>query len=251
MPNETDIKNNGGDGGDAAAKAVADKAIADKAAADKIAADDAAGEESVSIKKSELEKIKSDRDNYRDGLLKKKADERSLDKKGGDDQDKGGGVIIDEARVTEIAKTQASAVLADTHKSNENRAKLLIVKKYGELIDDANWIGFISHFNGKRGKATVEDIIDDFEDAMLLYKRNTGKLDEHLKSEAERARREGRIEGQMDAGRGGDAGDKNEGGKGTGILTPKGEEMARAMHVDLEKVKKVDISKDNVIDVIK
>lgn len=242
MPNETDIKNNGGDDGDGAAAA---KAAEDKAAAD--AADGKGDDDTITIKKSELEKIQSDRDNYREGLLKKKADERSLDK----DKDKGGGETIDEAKVAEIAKAQVSAGLAETHKSNENRAKILITKKYGELVDDANWVGFISHFTGKRGRATIEDILDDFEDAMLLYKRSTGKLDEHLKSEHERGVREGRIQAEMGSGHSaGDAGDKNDGGKSSGSLTPKGEEIARGMHIDPEKAKKVDPSKDNVINVV-
>lgn len=210
----------------------------------------APGEETITVKKSEFEKIQSDRDNYRAGLLKKKADERSLDNK---NKDAGAGSIaIDEAKIAEIAKAQATAAFAETYKSNENRAKILITKKYGELVDDANWVGFMSHFNGRRGRATVEDILDDFEDTMLLYKRSTGKLDEHLKSEHERGVREGRIQGELGSGRGtGGAGDRNEALRSTGILTPKGEEMARAMHVNPEKVKKVDLSKDNVIDVTK
>ena len=64
--------------------------------------------------------------------------------------------------------------------------------------------------------------------------------------------REGRIQEQMGSGQGtGGAGDRNEGGKGAGTLSPKGEEMARAMHVDPTKAAKVDLSKDNVIDVTK
>lgn len=237
MPTEQEI---------AAAKAAEEaeaKAKADAEAEAKAEASD----EDITIKKSELEKIKSDRDNYREGLLKKKTDERTLDK----EKDKGGsGSTIDEAKVAEIAKAQVSAGLAETHKSNENRAKLLISKKYNELIDDANWAGFISHFTGKRGKATVEDIMDDFEDSMLLYKRQTGKLEEHLKAERERGRREGFIESNLDKARdAGGAGDKNDGGKSSGFSTLKGEEMARGMHVDPEKAKKVDVSKDNVINV--
>jgi hypothetical protein len=256
MPNELDQKNNGGDDGDEAAKAAADKAAEDKAAADKVAEDAAAGgdEEEVSIKKSELEKIKSDRDNYREGLLKRKVDERNLDNKGKDGDGDGGGKndggTIDEAKIIEIAKAQSTAALEGIYKGNESRAKRTFLKNHGEYVDDAQWIEMMSHFSSRRGKATSEDILDDLEDAVFSHKRETGKLDEYLKSEAERARREGRIEGQMDVGRGGDAGDKNE-GKDAGTLSPKGEEMSRGMHTDPEKVKKVDPSKDNVIDVTK
>ena len=250
MPNELNKNKEDAGGDDAAAKAAADKAAADAAATAAAVAKAAAdGEETITMKKSDLKKIEEDRDNYKEGLLRKKADERSLDDKG-----KGGGeggATIDEAKVTEIAKAQATAAFAETHTSNEKRAKILITKKYGELVDDANWVGFMSNFTGKRGRATIEDILDDFEDAMLLYKRSTGKLEEHLKAEHERGVREGRIQGELGSGRDtGGAGDKNDGGKSSGAFSsPKGEEMARGMHVDPEKAKKVDPSKDNVINV--
>ena len=211
------------------------------------------GEETVTIKKSELEKIQSDRDNYREGLLKKKVDERTLGNQdgGGDSKQGGGSGSIDETKVKEIAKAESGAVLGEIHKSNESRAKRAIMQKYSDLVDDTNWVQFMAHFAGKRGKATTEDIMDDFEDAMLLYKRSTGKLEEHLKAERARGVREGRIQAELESGRdAGGAGDRGEGGKSTGTLTPKGEEMARGMHVDLEKAKKVDPSKDNVLSTI-
>lgn len=250
MSNETDNKEGAG-GNDAAAKAVADKAAADAAAKAAGAGNGAGdGEKTITIKESELEKIKSDRDNYREGLLKKKADERSLGDKGKSENKSDGGTI-DEMKVKEIAKAESAAVFAEVYKANESRAKHAFLKKYGEYVNDTQWMELMSHFTQRRSKAITEDILDDLEDAVLIHKRSTGKLEDHLKAESERARREGRIEGQMDAGRGGGADDKNESGKGTGSLSPKGEEMARAMHTDPEKVKKVDLSKDNVIDVNK
>ena len=47
----------------------------------------------------------------------------------------------------------------------------------------------------------------------------------------------------------GGAGDQGE-GKDKAALSPKGEQMAKSMHVDPEKVKQVDPSKDNVINVV-
>jgi len=250
MPNELDETKKGANGDDAAVKAEAEKAKTD-AVAVTAGTDNSTGEgeETVTIKKSDLKKIESDRDNYREGLLAKKASERSIDKEGGGSKGGDGGTAIDEAKVTEIAKAQVSAALAETHQSNENRAKLIIMKRHGELVDDANWVNFISHFTGKHGKATVEDIVDDFEDAMLLYKKSTGKLDEHLKSERERGIREGRIQAELGSGHTTDAGDKNDSGKSPGFSSQKGEEIARGMHIDPEKSKKVDPSKDNVIQV--
>lgn len=221
---------------------------------DKGDAGDGGTDEEITVKKSEFEKLKSDRDNYRASLLKKKADERTLDDKGSDD--KGGddgnrSTSIDESKVREIAKAESSTAISEIYKSNESRAKRLILQKYGEFVDDANWTGLITHFNSRRGKMTTEDIVDDLEDAVLLYKRSTGKLEDHLKTQQETARREGRLEGQLDSGRdAGGGGDKNDSGKSSGQLSQKGEEMARAMHTDPEKVKKVEYSKDNVISVL-
>jgi hypothetical protein len=184
--------------------------------------------------------------------LIKKADDRSLDTKKADPVGASPSATIDEAKVSEMVRNEANAILGETYKSNENRAKRLFLTKYSEYLDDAQWADMISRYNSKNGKASVEDILEDFEDAVLLHKRSTGKLDEHLKRESERNRREGRIEGQMDSGRdGSSAGDRNGLGKGSGSFTSqKVDEMARAMHVDPAKAKKIDPGKDNVIDVI-
>jgi hypothetical protein len=255
MPNETD-NNKGAGGDDAAAKAAADRSAADAAAAAAAAVAGNGGgsgddEEIITIKRSDLKKIEFDRDNYKKGLLQKKADERDLhdgDGKGGGGDGAGAGHVIDEKKVGEVATAATNKVLRD---ASEKTAKRAFLKAHPEYVDDAQWISLMSHLTFKGGELTHDEVVDRMEAALFEHKRSTGRLEEHLKAEHERGVREGRIQEQTGSGQGtGGAGDKNE-GKGTGTLSPKGEEMARAMHVDPEKVKKVDTSKDNVIDVTK
>lgn len=241
-----DNENNGGAGGDGAtAKAAADKAAADAAAAAGNGGGD--GEETVTMKKSELKKIEEDRDNYKAMGLKKKADERNLDGAGaGGGQ--GGSATIDEKKVGEVA---AAAVNKTLRAAGEKTAKRAFLTAHPEYADDAQWMALMSHLSFRGTETTHEEVADRMEAALLEYKRSTGKLLEHLQAEHERGVREGRIQGEFGSGHGtGGAGDKNEGGKGSGKISPEGERMARALHNDPAKVAKVDPSKDNVINVV-
>lgn len=248
----------GGAGGDGAAE-VAAKAAADAAAAEAGNGNGGGdGEETVTMKKSDLKKIEEDRDNYKAGLLSKKADERDLrdkggagagDGKGGAGDGAGASAVIDEKKVNEVASAAANKTMRD---ASERTAKRAFLKAHPEYIDDSQWASLMANLTFKGNELTSEDVSDRMEAAALEHKRSTGKLDEYLKSEHERGVREGRIQGELGSGYGtGGAGDRNEGGKNTGSLSPKGQEMARAMHTDPEKAGRVDPSKDNVIDVTK
>ena len=250
MPN--DDENNGGAGGDdAAAKAAADKVAADAAVAAAVKAKaDAEGEETITMKKSELKKIEEDRDNYKKMGLQKKADERKLE--GGAGEGAGGGAggagVVDEKKISEIATAATNKTL---RAASDKTAKRAFLTAHPEYADDAQWTAFLSHLTFKGGEVTHDDVAGRMEAALLEHKRSTGKLEDHLKSEHERGVREGRIQGELGSGQGtGGAGDRNEVNKGAGQLSSSGEHMARVMHVDPEKVKKVDPTKDNVINVV-
>ena len=212
MPN--DDENNGGAGGDdAAAKAAADKAAADAAAAAEAKAKaDAGGEETITMKKSELKKIEEDRDNYKKGLLQKKADERNLDGAGagaggGTGGGQGGSAVIDEKKVGEVA---SAAVTKTLRGASEKTAKRSFLTAHPEYADDAQWTAFLSHLTFRGTEVTHDDVADRMEAALLEHKRSTGKLEDHLKSEHERGVREGRIQEQTGSGQGtGGAGDRN------------------------------------------
>lgn len=208
------------------------------------------GEETVTIKKSELEQIKTDRDNYKAIGLKKKADERNLDGGAGSGQggDRGNSTVIDEKKVDEVA---TAAVNKTLRAASEKTAKRAFLQAHPEYADDAQWTTMMSHLTFRGSELTHDEVMDRMEAAVLEHKRSTGKLEEYLKSEHERGMREGRIQGEFGSGRGtGGAGDKNESGKGSGTLSPEGERMARSLHNDPAKVAKVDPSKDNVINVV-
>lgn len=257
MPDNNNDKG-GGAGGDDAAKVAADKAAADAAAAAAAGAGNGNGsgdgEETVTMKKSDLKKIEEDRDNYKKMGLQKKADERDLhagagDGKGGAGDGAGAGAVIDEKKVGEVASAAANKAMRD---ASERTAKRVFLKAHPEYLDDAQWASMMANLTFRGTEVTTEEVSDRMEAAVLEHKRSTGKLDEYLKSEHERGVREGRIQGELGSGHGtGGAGDRNDGGKGAGSLSPKGEEMARAMHTDPLKAAKVDPSKDNVIDITK
>lgn len=262
MPDDNQ-KGQGAGGDGAAAGAGTDKGAADAAAAAAAGAGSGNGagagdgEETVTIKKSELNKLTEERDNYKTGLLGKKADERNLhgagagagDGKGGAGEGAGAGAaVIDEKKVGEVASAAATKTMRDVA---ERTAKRSFLKAHPEYVDDAQWNAMMPHLTFRGTEVTHDEVLDRMEAAVLEHKRSTGKLDEYLASERERGIREGRIQEQTGSGHGtGAAGDKNEGGKGAGSLSPKGEEMARNMHTDPEKVKKVDVSKDSVISVV-
>lgn len=211
-------------------------------------------DEVVSIKKSELEKIKSDRENYRQATLKKKAEERKLGKQEdgeGDNekkQDDGQKSTLDVETVKGLVRDALQENKSQTEKENEKEAQLELIKLHPEYSDDAAYSSLMQDFSGKRGKQNVKVIMQDLEDAILLNKHRTGKLDEFLNSERERGRREGRVEGQISSAMGtGSVGDKGSAGRSSTRLSPEGEKMARSMGVDPKEAAKIDIQKDNVI----
>lgn len=209
-------------------------------------------DEFVKVKKSQLHKIASDRNNYKKATLSKKAEDRDLNNKGGGDNkdnkdNKDNQAVIDLKKVDETATTAAQKLLRN---AAEKSAKQRFFKDHPEYLDDKAWQEMLPNLTFKGDEVTTEEVLDRMESAVLEHKRKTGKLEEYMKVEAERARAEGRAAGRMDQARGGGGpGDKNEEGK-TGTLGDKGQEIARSMKLDPEQVKNIDIAKDNVIDVI-
>ena len=214
------------------------------------------GEETVTMKKSELNQIESDLDNYRKATLEKKSKEREFKQqaKEGDKEEESGGAgsgttTIDEARATEIVRKEVTSFQERTAKSNQQRAQKSFLLTNKEYLDDALWTDLMSDFRAKGNEMTVDDYLDSLNETLLVHKKRTGKLDEYLASERERGRQEGRTEAEAGSGRqAGGVGDKNE-GQPSGQLSEKGKEIAKGVKVDPEKVEKVDPSKDNVIDV--
>lgn len=207
-------------------------------------------DEVVSIKKSELEKIKSDRDNYKKATLSKKISERKLGQSDGEEDNKTSSneATIDIETIKEAAKQVFQEGQVQTEKENEKEALEKLVELHPEYKDDSAYNDLMSDFASKRGKRKVENIMKDLEDAVLLNKKRTGKLDEYLNFERERVRQEGRAEGQLSSAMGaGNVGDRSNAGRSSAKMTPEGERMARNMGIDPKEAAKVDVHKDNVI----
>ena len=232
-------------------KAAAEKADADAAEAtlkeidDLVEKGEAVKEDGfVKVKKSQLHKISSDKSNYRKATLKDKAEERKLQEdKGKEGQGAG---AMDEKKIQETATSATNKVLRE---AAEKTAKRKFFKDHPEYLEDNAWKELLPSLRFDGSEVTHEDVLDRLEGAVLEHKRKTGKLDEYMESERKRAREQGRIEGQIEGGREfGGTGDRND-SKGQSQLSDKGQEMARAFRIDPEKVKKVDPSKDNEIDI--
>ena len=207
-------------------------------------------EDTVTVKKSEFEKNKTDLENYKQMGNKYKTDYEKLvedNKKNIPPTDQSGTSQIDENKVSEISRKASRDTLRET---NERTASKQFFKEHPEYNDEAMRTQLLAEMSFKGSELTVDEIQDRFESALLEHKRKTGKLDEYLASQVERARTQGRMEGQMSQGGSGGAGDRIGGYSETNKLSEKGVEMARNMHVDPDKVRKADPLKDNVIDVL-
>lgn len=183
--------------------------------------------------KARLAKTEEDRDHYREGLLNSKKD-RSLsekkEEKSQDDDDDGDSKVD----LEKIKKETTEAVLSRINEKNEKAAVKDISKKYPDLLDDRNWGDFIKHYRATRGKETVQDIMEDLEDAYLLYKRGRG---EQINSQDfNKGKDAGKAEAKKAelasvAGEG-----KRDEGQAGAKVTPQQEAMAKAFGHDPNKV---------------
>lgn len=181
-----------------------------------------------------------------DAAAKAAADKAAADKAAADAAG-GGSRGIDETRATTLATTAAQKTLRD---ANQRTARTQFIKNHPEFSDEAKMIPVLAELSFKGSEVTTDEIYDRFESALTEHLRKIGKLDEHLKSERERGIREGRIQGHIESGHGSHGSGDGTVGRSNGELSPKGQEMARSMHVDPAKAAQVDPSKDNVINVV-
>jgi len=195
----------------------------------------------VKVKKSQIFKVVSDKQNYKKMGLEKKIEDRKLI----EDKNNGGGqAVIDEKKIQETAEGATKKVIRE---AAEKTAKRKFFSDHPEYSEDEKWKELLPHLFFKGDELTELDILDRMEAAVLEHKRKTGTLDEYMNHQKEIGRIEGRTEGQMQIGQqGGGSGDRNKQKEGV-ELSEKGKEMASRMHVDPAKAAKVDPKKDNVI----
>jgi hypothetical protein len=174
-------------------------------------------EETITIPKKQYDQTLTDLDNYRTGLIGKKAKERAEGAGAGaagdgggqpaDNQGQNGGGgntpalgTMDETKVREIA-VQASN--DNLHKANQKTANQQFLKAHPEFLEDAKWQGLMTFFAAKRGKDTPDSILKDLEDAVLLQKRDDGTLDAYLEEQRKLAEQRGEVNAQVNMGRDG------------------------------------------------
>ena len=180
-----------------------------------------AEDETITIKKADYDKQMSDLENYRQATIGDKyrplPDNPNPNGGGsggaapGNDAG-GGGSTITEDKVKEIA-TQVSS--QNTQKKNEKDAKDKFYAAHPEYVDTNAWQALVVHYVPKSGKDSVEDILNDLEDAVLAHKRRTGKLDEYFDQQRIEAERKAQIDAQVNLGQnGGGVGDRSSSGGG-------------------------------------
>ncbi|MFW6196235.1 MAG: hypothetical protein ACOC5D_02760 [Thermoplasmatota archaeon] len=119
-----------------------------------------ADEEQITLSKEEYEKLQRDRENYKKGMLSYKEKLNSQESKSSSDQEE---------------KKEESDYISrkEFYKANEKEAIEKFVEENPEV--EKNWDSLVKHYSGKRGKATVKDVLRDLDDAKTLYdKYNSG-----------------------------------------------------------------------------
>lgn len=216
-------------------------------------------EETVTIKKSELDRINNDLENYRKATLDRKAAEREAKKKEAEEAAKNtaneagqsNSITLDEKKIKEIVQQAQTSTINIFEKANEKAAIKEFMGVHKELLDDATWTDFISDYSPRRGKTSKEEILEDFQDAMLVYMRRIGKLDEYLKKEAERMQEFNNANHRANIGHNaGSRGDgSSSGGSDNARITPTLERVSSHFKHDPKEIAKVDVSKDSEINV--
>jgi hypothetical protein len=118
-----------------------------------------ASEEKVELSKEEYEKLLEDKENYKKGLMTYKEKVKGQPKE------------------DVLTKT-------DFHKINEKKAIDAFIKDNPEV--DSKWSDFISFYRDSSGRNTVEDIVNDLDDAKTLFlKHNPAKEEEDNQTKAE------------------------------------------------------------------
>jgi len=108
-------------------------------------------EETVYVSKKLLRQLKQDRDNYREGMLSNKKKLASFKKEG------------------------EKAELQREEKDIENKG---VQKACEDVETNENWREIVKYYSSRRGKSSVEDIVNDIKDAKILWKQYSSKKDE-------------------------------------------------------------------------
>ncbi len=115
-------------------------------------------DEFVKLSKEEYEKLREERNNYKEGLLSTKEKLKQMQEQSPQKEDKS------EPQGDYMTKEEF-------RKLNEKKAVRQFLKQNPEISD--KWDSLVEHYHGKRGKDDAEAIVQDLDDAKdLLFKYN-------------------------------------------------------------------------------
>jgi hypothetical protein len=201
--------------------------------------------ETVTIPRVQLEKLTEERDNYKAGLLKRKAEERSnpAGNGGEHENDPKNPPVPPASTDAETVRNETRKVLDEDRAKNskvlQKKAHERILANHPEYADDVAWNRALAHLRLSGEEVTVEDFEESIEDAIFLDQKKQGKLDNYIKEQAQRAEQEGRNkahqENVMSAGGTGDGRAPTQ----STPLTPAREAMARRFGHDPVEVSKI------------
>jgi len=125
-------------------------------------------DDKVEISKSDLAKIKEDRNNYKTAFLGiKKKSKKSL--------------TPEEPKKEEPPFDDEYVTKKELYKSNEQMAIQEVTKDNPDI--DKNWDDVVSYYTPRRGKNSVESIKKDITDAYFLYVRDSEKPKDKISKE--------------------------------------------------------------------
>ena len=120
-------------------------------------------EETVTLSKAELEKLKEERDNYKQGLLKAKGKDKPKVVSKKDDK------FVTQSefyKANEKSAIETATVFTDSDTEQEKELKT-------ELNE--HWSDIMKFFSGRSGKQTPVQIVEDIKDAHAAWKRRQTK----------------------------------------------------------------------------
>lgn len=139
--------------------------------------------------KEKLKKLESDKENYKQGMLKYK--ERTLEPKKEEKKEEEeeypewdeASKKFQQQTLLEAEKRAEAKAQATIEKTNEKVAIDSFIEKHPELSDEEKWNDVISNYHPKSGKNSMNSIMKDLETAYVVTRYEAGELDK-LQEEA-------------------------------------------------------------------
>ena len=157
--------------------------------------------------KDKLEKVESDKDNYKKGMLKYKG--LTLDKKETKEATKDeseeeiypdwdeDSKKFQKQTLSKVEERATATAMSIIEKANEKAAIATFIGKNQELSDVDAWGEVVANYNPRNGKETQQDIINDLEEALVITRYRKGELGKSELDAEERGRKKGQAESQV------------------------------------------------------